>query len=172
MGLIAGAVLVGPLVCAAAEPDRPAVAPAPLAASAEADPARILVELSLALDRRHDIEAVKRAFAEVGIVKVRHKVFRVGNPPTNIAIGPAVPAPIARLAIRLAQTYNRGITLLLPEERLAPHYLAFGTSIFDESFQYPITPDDLARLADPALTTEDFHRLYRSLADIDRRPYR
>jgi hypothetical protein len=99
-------------------------------------------------------------------------VFTVGHPPRNIAIGRNVSAPIARLVIRLAQTYNDGVNLLLPEERLASNYIAIGSSIFDELFQYPITQDDLTRLADPNLTTDQFHTLYRQLANIERRPYR
>jgi hypothetical protein len=136
------------------------------------DPGAILVEIFLAPDRKTDLDAIKKEFAAVGVTKVRQKFFQLGNPPTNLAIGRNVQAPIARLAIRLAQTYNRGITLLLPEERLAFDYVAFGTSIFDESFQIPVSADDLARLADPSLTTEQFHALYRQLADIDRPRYR
>lgn len=136
------------------------------------DPSAILVELFLALDRKTDLDAIKKEFAAVGVTKVRQKFFQVGNPPTNLAIGRNVPAPIARLAIRLAKTYNRDITLLLPEERLAFDYIAFGTSIFDESFQIPVSADNLARLADPSLTTEQFHALYRQLADINRPRYR
>lgn len=144
-------------------------ASSPAQAVSESAPAEILVELSLAKDRKGDLEAIKRAFADVGVVKVRAIIFQAGNPPTNLAIGRNVSAPIARLAIQLAQTYNRGITLLLPEERLAPHYIGFGSSIFDELFQYPVTPEDVKRLADPALTTDQFHALYRQLADINTR---
>ncbi len=132
------------------------------------DPGAILVELFLAPDRKIDLDVIKKEFAAVGVTKVRSKFFRVGNPPSNLAVGRNVSAPIARLAIRLAQTYNREITLLLPEERLAPDYIAFGTSIFDESFQIPVSAENLARLADPGLTTEQFHALYRQVADINR----
>lgn len=135
-------------------------------------PGRILVEISLSLDHKGDIEAIKREFAAAGITKVRHKIFQAGHPPTNLAIGRNVSAEIARLAVRLAKDYNGGITKLLPEERLAPDYLAFGTSIFDESFQYSISQSDVERLSAPELTTEQFHELYRRLADINQRPYR
>lgn len=134
-----------------------------------AAPSAILVELALAGDRKDDLPAIKEAFAGAGITKVRAHIYRAGRPPTNIAIGPAVPASVARLAFRLAQDYNGGVTLLLPEERLAPHYVGFGSSIFDELFQYPVSPDDVARLTDPTLTTEQFHALYRQLADINTR---
>ena len=136
------------------------------------DPGKILVEIFLALDRKGDLDAIEREFAAVGITKVRPKFHQIGHPPTNIAIGRRVSADIARLTIRLANTYNGGITKLLPEERLAPDYIAIGTSIFDELFQYPVSQEDVDRLADPALTTEQFHELYRKLADINRRAYR
>ena len=154
----------------AAEP--PATAPeAPPASGTvtESVPRDILVEISLSKDRKGDLEAIKRAFADVGVTKVRAIIFQAGNPPTNLAIGRNVSAPVARLAIQLAQTYNRGVTLLLPEERLAPHYIGFGSSIFDELFQYPVTPEDVTRLADPSLSTDEFHALYRRLADINTR---
>lgn len=132
-------------------------------------PNPILVELALAADRKDTLPAIQEAFATMGITKVRAQFYRAGRPPTNIAIGRDVPAPIARLAFRLAQEYNGGVTLLLPEERLAPHYVGFGSSIFDELFQYPVSQDDVTRLTDPALTTEQFHALYRQLADITTR---
>jgi hypothetical protein len=131
---------------------------------------KILVEIFLANDRKGDLEAIKKEFAAFSITKVRPQFFKLGNPPQNIAVGRNVPADVARLAIRLANTYNQGIKFLLAEERLAADYLAIGTSIFDESFQIPVSPDDLKRLSDPALTTTQFHALYRHLTGEDKRP--
>src|SRR3990170_4571614 len=133
------------------------------------DPGKILVEIFLALDRKGDLDAIEREFAAVGITKVRPKFHQIGHPPTSIAIGRRVSADIARLTIRLANTYNGGITKLLPEERLAPDYVAIGTSIFDELFQYPVSQADVERLESADLTTEQFHELYRRLADINQR---
>jgi hypothetical protein len=134
------------------------------------DNSKILVEIFLAKDRKGDLEAIKKEFAAFGITKVRPQFFKLGNPPQNIAVGRNVPADVARLAIRLANTYNRGIKFLLAEERLAADYLAIGTSIFDESFQIPIRPEDLEKLSDPNLTTEQYHTLYRHLTGEDKRP--
>ncbi len=143
----------------------------PAAAGQEpADPGGILVEIFLARDQKTHWEAIRKEFESVSIVKVRPKFFPLGHPPENIAIGKNISAPIARLAIRLAVTYNRDVKLLLPEKRLAANYLAIGTSIFDESFQVPITPEDLRRLSDPALTTEQFHLLYRRLTGEESSP--
>lgn len=154
----------------AAEPTAAAPeATPPVQSVTEVDPREILVAISLSKERKGDLDAIKKAFAEVGVVKVRAIIYQAGNPPTNLAIGPNVSAPIARLAMTLAEQYNRGITLLLPEERLAKHYIGFGSSIFDELFQYPVTPEDVKRLADPSLSTDEFHKLYRQLADINTR---
>ena len=129
----------------------------------------VLVEIFLSRDHKDDADKIKKEFESVAITKVRTKIFSLGYPPENIAIGRNVSADVARLAIRLAITYNRGIKLLLPEERLAPDYLAFGTSIFDESFQRPISPEQLKQLSDPSLTTEQFHVLYRHITGEDQR---
>ncbi len=134
------------------------------------DPANILVEIFLSADQKPNLETIKKEFGSFQIVKVKAKFFTLGHPPKNLAIGRNVSAPVARLAIRLATTYNGGVDLLLPEKRLAADYLAIGTSIFDESLQVPISPDDLERLTDPSLTTEQFHELYRRFAREDQPP--
>ncbi len=132
-------------------------------------PGGILVEVFLAPDHRGDIDAIKDAFGAVSVTRVRPQVFRLGNPPENIAIGKSVPAPVARLAIQLAVTYNRGVKFLLPEFRFFPDHIAIGSSAFDEKSQIPIRPDDLERLSNPSLTTEQFHELYRRLTGEDQR---
>jgi hypothetical protein len=130
---------------------------------------KILVEIFLSRDHKDDVDKIRKEFESVFITKVRPQIFRLGYPPENIAIGRNVSADVARLTIRLALTYNRGIKLLLPQERLSADYIAFGTSIFDESFQRPITPDQLKQLSDPSLTTEQFHVLYRHITGEDQR---
>jgi len=166
-GLLFLLVLAGQRIGQTAEPILVAEGPA----SREANQ-KILVEIFLSKDRQSDADAIKREFAAVSITKVRPQYFKAGNPPENIAIGPNIPADIARLAIRLALTYNRGIKLLLPEERLRTDYIAIGTSIFDESFQRPITPEQLKQLSEPSLTTDQFHALYRHITGEDKRPPR
>lgn len=129
----------------------------------------ILVELFLSPEHKSDIEKIKKDLEAVSITRLRTQVFRLGNPPENIAIGSNISAPVARLAIRLAITYNRGIKYLLPEYRFFPNHIAIGTSAFDEASQIPIRPEDLERLSDPTLTTEQFHELYRHLTGEDKR---
>jgi hypothetical protein len=148
--------------------------PALLPTDSQPDPGitehnRILVEIFLSAHTKEALDSIRARFSAVGIHKVRPRFFRLGHPPENIAIGRAVSAEAARLAIELALQYNDGIGLLVPEERLAHHYIAIGTSIFDTSFQIPISPYDLERLQDPALNTAQFHALYRALAPPVRR---
>lgn len=130
---------------------------------------KILVELFLSPEHKGDIDKIKKELEAVSITRLRAQVFRLGNPPENIAIGRNVPADVARLAIRLAITHNRGVKYLLPEYRYFPDHIAIGTSAFDEASQIPIRQEDLERLSDPALTTEQFHELYRHLTGEDKR---
>ena len=130
---------------------------------------KILVELFLAKERKGDLEAIKKELAALGITRIRPQFFRLGNPPENIAIGKDIPADVARLAVRLAITFNRDIKFILPEYRYFPDHIVIGSSAFDEKSQIPIRPEDLKRLSDPTLTTPQFHDLYRELTGEDKR---
>lgn len=130
---------------------------------------QLLVELFLAKNRKGDLETIKKEFEAFGITRIRTQFFRMGNPPENIAIGKAVPADVARMAIRVAITYNRDIKFLLPEFRFFPDHIVIGSSAYDEKSQIPIRPEDLKKLSDPALTTVQFHELYRHLTGEDKR---
>jgi hypothetical protein len=130
---------------------------------------KILVEIFLSSEHKEDLDKIKKAFEAVSITRIRAQFFRAGNPPENIAIGNGIPASVARLAIRLAITYNRGIKYLLPEYRYFPSHIAIGTSAFDEASQILVRPEDLERLSDPTLTTDQFHELYRHLTGEDKR---
>lgn len=126
---------------------------------------KIRVEIFLSPERKGEIDAVKKEFEALSITNVHPQVFRKGDPPQNIGFGRDIPADVAREAIRLATTYNRGIQFFLPEKRLAPHYIGIGVSIFDEAFQVPASPEDLKRLSDSSLTDDQFHQLYQALTD-------
>ena len=88
-----------------------------------------------------------------------------GHPPTNIAIGSAVSAEDARMAIDFALKYNDHVDLLVLRPLNPPNYVAIATSAWDELSQIPIKPEDLERLRDPKLTTEEFHSLYYELTN-------
>ena len=123
-----------------------------------------MVEFYIAREQKAARETVKQEFAELGVTKVRALLFPApAKPHTNIGIGRDVPADVARLAIKLALAHNSGITLLLPEERVGRRYIAVGTMMFDLIVQVPVTPADVERLLDPALSTPEFHELYRRI---------
>ncbi|MFZ5862516.1 MAG: hypothetical protein ACOYXR_06750 [Nitrospirota bacterium] len=141
----------------------------PTPPTVEAAPSGILIELFLAPEQREAIPVIKKEFEALSITRVRPQVFRLGNPPRNIAIGKDIPADVARLALQIAVDYNRGVESLLPEYRYFPKHIVIGSSAFDEASQIPIKPDDLQRLRDPSLSTDQFHELYRSLTGEDNR---
>ena len=131
---------------------------------------KILVEIFLSQEHKKDIDLIKNEFKRFSITKVRPQFFKLGNPPENIAIGKNIPVSVGQSAIKLALTYNQGIKFIIAEKRVAPDYLAIGTSMLDETFQFPISPDDLKKLSDTSLTTSQFHELYRHLTGDDRLP--
>lgn len=128
---------------------------------------KILVELFLAKDRKDDFKKIKQELEALSITRIRPQYFRLGNPPLNIAIGKNIPASVARVAMQLAITYNGGIKYLLPEFRYFPDHIVIGSSAFDESSQIPVTPEDVEKLLNPELSTEEFHNLYRHLTGED-----
>lgn len=131
-------------------------------------PEDIKVELILARKWKKEDKAIKEIFREAAITRVFIQYFRHGEPPTNLVIGRDVPAHIGRLAIEAAILLNGGVHTLLPEFRFFPHYIAFGSSAFDEQAEIPIMPEELDKLRDPKLTTEEFHAYYRSITGEDK----
>jgi len=123
----------------------------------------ILIELFLSKDNKSNLVSIKKAFHKLSITRIRAQFYAAGKAPQIIAIGGDVPATVARLAIELAKKYNGGVQYLLPGFRFFPKHIAIGTSAFDEASQVSIEPEDLERLSDPSLTTEEFHSFYRSL---------
>lgn len=128
----------------------------------------IKVEMFLMKERKKDGPFIKKLLKEEKIKRIMIQYFRAGNPPKNIIFGNRIPADVARMMIELAIHYNNGITHLLPEFRFYPHYTAFGNSAFDIQAQIPITPEDLDKLRNPALSDEEFHVLFRSLTGEDK----
>jgi hypothetical protein len=88
-----------------------------------------------------------------------------GHPPTNIAIGSAISAADARFAINFALKFNDRIDGLITRSLNPPNYVAIATSAWDAMSETPITQEELTRLRDPKLTTEEFHSLYYELTN-------
>ena len=127
------------------------------------------IEIWLAYKHKKDKGEIKNFLKSKSLKVLGHTVQywrpKGGHPPTNIAIGSAVSAKDARFVIDFALKYNDRIDLLVLRPLNPPNYVAIATSAWDELSQIPITQEDLARLRDSRLTTEEFHSLYYELAN-------
>ncbi|MBY0249242.1 MAG: hypothetical protein K2Q17_16400 [Nitrospiraceae bacterium] len=128
------------------------------------------VEVVLADQYRNQAAALKEEFAQAGITNVHFQFAKRGQPPQNIGLGRDVPADKAREVIRLALKYNLGIGILLPERLFPPRFVTIASSNYDDTVEYPISQEALAKLQAPDLTTEEFHRVYRELTSVPLEP--
>ena len=118
------------------------------------------------LERKHkkNNRAIRKMLKEKSIKVIRNTIQywppRGGHPPTNIAIGRSLSADDARWVINLALELNDNINGLIFQRLNPPHYVAIGTSAWDEKSETKITPEQLQQLRDPKLTTKQFHALY------------
>lgn len=133
------------------------------AAEAPAVPPVTRVEVVLANQYKNEVPALTEEFAKAGMTNVHFQFVKRGQPPQNIGLGRDVPADKAREAIRLAVKFNLGVGILLPERLFPPRFVTIASSNFDDTVEYPIDQTALAKLRDPSLTNEEFHRLYREL---------
>ena len=136
-----------------------------LSVSAEGPSIPPVSRVEVVLDNQYktQVPALTEAFAQAGMTNVHFQFVKRGQPPQNIGLGREVPADKAREAIRLAVKYNLGVGILLPERLFPPRFVTIASTIFDDTVEYPIDESTLARLQDPGLTNEEFHRLYREL---------
>jgi len=127
------------------------------------------IEIWLANKHKKKKREIKKYLKSKSLKVLGHTVQywrpKGGHPPTNIAIGSGISAKDARLVIDFAIKYNDRIDLLVLRPLNPPNYVAIATSAWDEMSQIPITQNDLARLRDPKLTTEEFHSLYYELTN-------
>jgi hypothetical protein len=128
------------------------------------------IEVVLASQYKHQVEALTEEFAQAGMANVHFQFARQGQPPPNIGMGRAVPADKAREAIRLALKYNLDVGILLPERLFPPRFVTIASSNYDDTVEYPILNEDLVHLLDTSLTTEQFHELYRQLTSVSLKP--
>ncbi len=127
------------------------------------------IEIWLANKHKKQKREIKKFLKSKSLKVLGHTVQywrpKGGHPPTNIAIGSAVSAEDARFVIDFALKYNDRIDLLVLRPLNPPNYVAIATSAWDELSQISITQDELTRLRDPKLTTEEFHSLYYELTN-------
>ncbi|MEC4889278.1 MAG: hypothetical protein RI101_04385 [Nitrospira sp.] len=134
-----------------------------IAGADEGRPAVSRVEVVLADSYREQRQSLTDEFAKAGLTNVHFQFARLGHPPKNIGLGRDVPAEQAREAIRLAAKYNLGVEILLPQRLFPPRFVTIASSNYDDTVETKIDRAALAQLQNPALSTEEFHRLYRAL---------
>jgi hypothetical protein len=130
------------------------------------------VEVVLADQYRSQTATLTEEFTQAGLTNVHFQFARLGQPPQNIGLGRDVPADKAREAIRLALKYNLGVGILLPERLFPPRFVTIASSNYDDTVESRIDQAALAQLQNPALTTEEFHALYRTLTTMKESPGR
>lgn len=127
------------------------------------------IEIWLAHKHKKDNGEIRKILKSRHLKVLRNTIQywkpRGGHPPTNIAIGSLVSAKDARMVIDMAIQYNDRVDLLILRPLNPPNYAAIATSAWDELSQIPVSQEDLERLRDPSLTTEEFHALYARLTD-------
>lgn len=117
--------------------------------------------------KKKDIK--KEIIASNSALKVRLNFFPFLDPPMNLGVGKCVSAENGRLAIQKALEYNRGIGLVVMQEILPHHWVRFGLTDLPELAWIPVSPEDIERLSDPKLSTDQFQKIYRELATLKER---
>ena len=127
------------------------------------------IEMWLAHKHKKNNREIRKFLKSKSLKVLRHTIQywkpKGGHPPTNIAIGSLVSAKDARLMIDIAIQYNDKIDGLILRPLNPPNYVAIATSAWDEQSEILITPEDLEKLRDPKLTTEEFQALYADLTN-------
>ena len=127
------------------------------------------IEMWLAHQHKKNNREIRKFLKSEQLKVLRHTIQywkpKGGHPPTNIAIGSMVSARDARLMINIAIKYNDKIDRLILRPLNPPNYVAIATSAWDEQSEVLINPEDLEKLRDPKLNTEQFQALYAELTN-------
>jgi hypothetical protein len=127
------------------------------------------IELWLAHKHKKNNREIRKFLKSKQLKVLRHTIQywkpKGGHPPTNIAIGSMVSAKDARLMIEIALKYNDKIDGLILRPLNPPNYVAIATSAWDEQSEILISPENLEKLRDPKLNTQQFQALYAELTN-------
>ena len=127
------------------------------------------VELWLAHKHKKNNREIRKFLKSKQLKVLRHTIQywkpKGGHPPTNIAIGSMVSARDARLMIDIAIKYNDKIDGLILRPLNPPNYVAIATSAWDKQSEVLISLEDLEKLRDPKLNTQQFQALYAELTN-------
>lgn len=132
------------------------------------------IEIWLAHRQKKNNKGIRKFLKSNSIKVLRHTIQywkpRGGHPPTNIAIGSGLSAKDARFVMKFALKYNDRLDTLIFQHLNPPNYVAIATSAWDDKSETSITQEELQRLMDPKLTTEEFHELYHQLTNENKAP--
>jgi hypothetical protein len=111
--------------------------------------------------------AILKEFKEIGNIRTAIRPFPMGKTAKVIGIGRCVPAYIARHVMAKTLKYTSGISSLVNQTFLHTHWIGIGTTTFDEPSQQLVNEEQVKQLMDPALSDEEFHKLYRKFSVQD-----
>lgn len=123
----------------------------------------IKIEAWMAKKKLPQFREMRREYGRMGSTYVSIFTYPGNNPSRVVAIGRCVPAYIARHALETTLQYYGSVSHLVNQGFLAPHWMGLATSLFSENSQRPVTREQIDRLLDPLLTTDEFHALYQKL---------
>ena len=108
-----------------------------------------------------EFRQMRREFGRMGNTYVSIFSYPGNNPSRIVAIGRCVPAYIARHALHKTLDYYGQVKSLVHPDFLAPHWIGLASSLFAENSQRAISQEQVNRLLNPSLGTDEFHALYR-----------
>lgn len=129
---------------------------------------KVKIEAWISKKFKKDKRAILKEFREINDAKIAMRVFPMGDPNKVIAIGRCVPVDIAQQAIEKALKYAGGIKSLVNQRVIPPHWIAIGTTAFDQYSERKVSEEQVAKLQDASLTTEGFQSLYGEYSKLSK----
>lgn len=127
----------------------------------------IKIEAWMAKKKMPQFREMRREYGRMGNTYVSIFTYPGSNPSRVVAIGRCVPAYIARHALETTLQYYGSVSHLVHQGFVAPHWMGLATSMFSENSQRSVSQLQLENLLDPALSTEEFHALYKKFTVQD-----
>ena len=123
----------------------------------------VKVEAWMSKQYEKSLRQIRNEFSAMGNTRVTLWVYPTKNPSKIVAIGSCVPAYIGRHMLRKAIEYSGGVSSLVHQGFFSSNWIGVGTSVFAESSFRPVTKDQLTKLMDTSLDSEEFQATYRQL---------
>jgi hypothetical protein len=123
----------------------------------------VKVEAWMSKQYEKNLRQIRNEFSTMGNTQVTLWVYPAENPSKIVAIGNCVPAYIGRHMIRKAIEYSGGVSSLVNQGFFSSNWIGIGTSLFSENSFRPITQEQLIKLMDVSLDTQQFQKIYRQL---------